>query len=95
MGHLWTDRSWWGGKMMNMPDAISVFGFHFFKLCLLFRGKKGDDFGVGFRDTIHCTAGRLAMNRFPVDAGSFDQGSYHLPAIKLASENVSPQAFSI
>ena len=62
--------------MMNMPDAIPVFGFHFFKLRLLFRGKEGGDLGVGLSDTIHCTPSRLAMNRFHVGAGLFDQGSY-------------------
>lgn len=62
--------------MMNMPDAIPMFSLHFFKLLLLFRGKEGGDFGVGLRDTIHCTPSRLAMNRFHVGAGLFDQGSY-------------------
>ena len=62
--------------MMNMPDAILVFGFHFFKLRFLFWGEEDGDFGVGFRDPIHCTPGRLTMNRFHVRAGLFDQRSY-------------------
>ena len=62
--------------MMNMPDAIPMFSLHFFKLLLLFRSKEGGDFGVGLRDTIHCTPSRVAMNRFHVGAGLFDQGSY-------------------
>ena len=61
---------------MSMPDAIPVFSFHFFKLRFLFRGKEGGDLGVGFRDSIHSTPGRLAMNRFHVGAGLLDHGSY-------------------
>ena len=76
MGHLWRERSRGGGKMMKMPDAIPVFSFHFSNFAFCSGVRKVAILALVSAIRSIARLGRLAMNRFHVGAGLFDQGSY-------------------